>query len=51
MISRGVPSDRLRAVGYAETKPKEGFPFKDKEGKPIIKNREEGRRVVIRIER
>ena len=51
MISRGVPSDRLRAVGYADTKPKAGFPFKDQEGNPLPENREEGRRVVIRIER
>ncbi|MAR78802.1 MAG: hypothetical protein CMM18_01565 [Rhodospirillaceae bacterium] len=51
MISRGVPGDRLRAVGYADTKPKDGFPFKNQEGAPIPENREEGRRVVIRIER
>lgn len=51
LISRGVPPSRLRAVGYAETKPKEGFPFRDKEGNPLPENREEGRRVVIRIER
>ncbi|MDC0074652.1 flagellar motor protein MotB [Alphaproteobacteria bacterium] len=51
MISRGIPPNRLRAVGYADTKPKEGFPFKDKDGNPLPENKEEGRRVVIRIER
>ena len=51
MISRGVPPTRMRAVGYADTRPKVGFPFHDKEGNPLPENREEGRRVVIRIER
>ena len=27
------------------------FPFRDKDGNPLPENREEGRRVVIRIER
>ncbi len=49
LISRGVVPSRLSATGLADTKPK--VPHQDKEGNPIIENREENRRIVIRIER
>lgn len=49
LISRGVDPDRLAAIGYADTQPK--VPHQDKEGNPIIENRTENRRIVIRIQR
>ncbi|MBM3509047.1 MAG: hypothetical protein FJX61_02765 [Alphaproteobacteria bacterium] len=49
LISRGVDPQRLRAIGYADTKPK--APNRDTAGKPIPQNQAENRRIVIRVER
>ena len=49
LVSRGVEPKRMGAIGYADTRPKK--PHRDKEGNPIIENRGENRRVVIRIQR
>ncbi|MBT3703120.1 MAG: flagellar motor protein MotB [Alphaproteobacteria bacterium] len=49
LISRGVDPERLRAVGYGDTKPLS--PNLNDEGEGIKENREENRRIVIKIER
>ena len=49
LVSRGVEPNRLAAIGYADTRPK--APHRDKEGNPIVENRTENRRIVIRIQR
>ncbi|MGL1936906.1 MAG: OmpA family protein [Fibrobacterales bacterium] len=46
-LSKGVPSDRLKAAGYADTKPI--VPNQTKSGKNISKNQSMNRRIVIRI--
>ena len=48
-IERGVDASRLRATGYADTKPK--APNRDENGTPIPENRDLNRRIVIRVER
>ena len=48
-IERGVDPTRLRATGYADTKPK--APNLDDSGRPIPANRELNRRIVIRVDR
>ena len=47
-IDHGVKPERLRAVGYADTKPK--VPNLDISGNAIVKNRKLNERVVIKIE-
>lgn len=47
-IAHGVQPDRLRAVGYADTRPK--VPNIDLQGKPIAENRKLNERVMIRLE-
>jgi chemotaxis protein MotB len=47
MIEMGVHPDRLKAAGYADTKPK--APNLDNSGKPIPDNRDKNRRIVIQI--
>ena len=47
LIDKGVDAGRLKASGYADTKPIK--PNKDAIGKPIDKNRAFNRRVVLRI--
>jgi len=49
LIDLGVPAERLRAVGFAETSPK--VPNRDEAGNPIEDNRAQNRRVVIRLEK
>ena len=49
LISRGIEPDRLRAVGYGDTRPV--VPNLEEDGTPIPENREENRRIVIKIER
>jgi chemotaxis protein MotB len=49
LIERGVSPDRLKAAGYADTKPK--VPNKDEAGNPIPENREKNRRIVIFIQK
>lgn len=49
LISRGVDPQRLRAIGYADTRPK--VPNRDAQGKVIAQNQADNRRVVIKVER
>ncbi len=48
-ISLGIPPDRLRAAGYADTRPL--VPNTDANGNPIPENQAKNRRVEIIIER
>ncbi len=48
-VELGVPAERLRAVGFAETSPK--LPNRDADGKAIPENQAQNRRVVIRLEK
>jgi len=45
----GVPQEKLKATGYADTRPK--LPNLDKNGVPIAENRAANRRIVIHVER
>jgi chemotaxis protein MotB len=47
LIGRGISPDRLKAAGYADTKPK--VPNLDAAGQPIPDNQAKNRRIVIRI--
>jgi chemotaxis protein MotB len=47
LIGKGLAPDRLKAAGYADTKPK--VPNLDKDGQPIAANQALNRRIVIRI--
>lgn len=47
LIGKGIPSERLKAAGYADTKPK--TPNVDGEGKPIPANQAKNRRIVLKI--
>ncbi|MGM0444454.1 MAG: OmpA/MotB family protein [Fibrobacterota bacterium] len=47
MIERGIEAERLKAAGYADTKPVK--PNVDSLGTPIPENRAANRRIVIRI--
>jgi chemotaxis protein MotB len=49
LLEEGVPADRLRAVGYADTRPK--APNRDAAGNPIPANQAKNRRVVIKLEK
>ncbi len=44
-ITIGMDYRRLKAAGYADTRPK--YPNRDKEGNPIVENQLENRRIVI----
>lgn len=46
-IADGMAPDRLKAAGYADTKPK--VPNKDITGEPIPENRAKNRRITIRL--
>lgn len=46
-IKDGIEADRLKASGYADTKPV--VPHVDESGKDIIMNRAQNRRIVVRI--
>jgi flagellar motor protein MotB len=48
-LEQGIPAQRLRAVGYADTEPK--VPNRDAAGNPIPANQAENRRVVIKLEK
>lgn len=48
-IDQGIDSDRMKAAGYADSRPK--APNKDEYGIPIPENREANRRVTVFIER
>ncbi|RED49841.1 OmpA/MotB family protein [Aestuariispira insulae] len=47
LIDLGAPSDRLKASGFAETRPK--FPNEDVLGNPLPENKKKNRRVSIRL--
>jgi len=49
LISRGVDPERLRAVGYGDTQPL--VPNTNEDGEGVKENREENRRIVIKVER
>jgi flagellar motor protein MotB len=48
-LEQGIPAQRLRAVGYADTEPK--VANRDAAGNPIPANQAENRRVVIKLEK
>jgi len=48
-IEQGIKSDRMRAVAYADTRPK--VPNRGVGDAPIIENREKNQRMVIKLER
>jgi len=48
-VEHGIPAQRLRAAGYADTFPK--VPNRDASGNPIPANQAQNRRVVIKLER
>lgn len=48
-IANGIKPSRLRAVGYADVKPK--VPNRDMSGNVIVENRKKNERVVIKLER
>ncbi|MEO6097170.1 MAG: OmpA family protein [Fibrobacteria bacterium] len=47
LIEKGIPSERLKAAGYADTKPK--VPNVDGDGRPIAENQAKNRRIVLKI--
>ena len=49
LIELGVPAERLRAVGFADTNPI--APNRDANGKAIPDNQAQNRRVIIRLEK
>lgn len=49
LIDLGVPPERLRAAGFADTVPK--VPNRDAQGRAIPENQAQNRRVVIRLEK
>jgi chemotaxis protein MotB len=48
-LDEGLPSERMRAVGYADTLPK--LPDRDAAGRAIPENQARNRRVVITLEK
>jgi chemotaxis protein MotB len=48
-LDRGIPAEKLRAAGYANTFPK--LPNRDALGIPIPENQAQNRRVVIKLEK
>lgn len=49
LVAQGVPAERLRAVGFAQTNPK--MPNRDANGVEIPENQAQNRRVIIRLEK
>jgi chemotaxis protein MotB len=49
LIEMGIPAQKLRAAGYADTYPK--VPNRDASGNPIPENQAKNRRVVIELEK
>lgn len=49
LTEKGVPPERLRAVGYGAAVPK--VPNRDEAGNPLTDNQAQNRRVVIRLEK
>jgi chemotaxis protein MotB len=48
-IEQGIKTDRIRAVAYADSKPK--VPNRGVGDEPILENREQNQRMVIKLER
>jgi len=48
-LLQGIPAQRLRAAGYADTFPK--VPNRDAAGNPLPSNQAQNRRVVIKLEK
>jgi chemotaxis protein MotB len=48
-LQQGIPAQRLRAAGYADTFPV--APDRDPSGRPLAENRARNRRVVIKLEK
>lgn len=48
-IEQGVPANRMRAAGYADSQPK--VPNRDASNNPIPANQSQNRRVVIKLEK
>ena len=48
-LDQGIPAQKLRAAGYADTFPK--APNRDATGHPITENQAQNRRVVIKLEK
>ena len=48
LVKSGIKEEKLKAVGYAHTRPK--MPNRDTSGKPILHNRSANRRVVLLLE-
>lgn len=48
-LDQGIPAQKLRAAGYADTFPK--APNRDASGKPLPKNQAQNRRVIIKLEK
>ncbi|MDH5300176.1 MAG: OmpA family protein [Gammaproteobacteria bacterium] len=49
LTQEGVPQSKMKATGYADTRPK--VPNLDDNGEPIAENRAINRRIVIHVER
>ena len=49
LIEKGMPADRMRAVGYADTQPK--VPNTDIQKQPIPENRAINDRMIVKLER
>ena len=49
LLDQGIPAQKLRAAGYADTFPK--VPNRDADGNPIPENQAQNRRVVIKLEK
>lgn len=47
LIAKGIGAERLKAAGYADTKPK--VPNLDGQGNPLPENQAKNRRIVVRI--
>lgn len=47
LIDKGIDPERLKATGFAETRPK--APNRDEEGKPIKENQATNRRVTLEV--
>ena len=48
-VEQGIPAQRLRAAGYADTRPLQ--PNRDKDGTALPENQAKNRRVVIELEK
>jgi flagellar motor protein MotB len=48
-LQQGIPAQKLRAAGYADTFPK--APNRDGNGNPIPENQSQNRRVIIKLEK